>query len=179
LHCTIIYIIFVPIKEINNLKISDMKTTFINQNSENTIIDDGIRHLNARIEDFKNYMSFGLDNDNINDKKACLFWENNISFYDYGLSFDYVELGTFNNQNEDYFRFQLSWGGPSEEIRFYNDGTIIFVYLDWYSGVGFDVTSEDWAEFLKYFFEECGYIDFEEERNKYDYYTLLDNYTNN
>jgi len=45
--------------------------------------------------------------------------EGNI--YEYGLSFDYVGPGTFNGQRRGYWRYQLSWGGPSDEFRFYCD----------------------------------------------------------
>lgn len=53
---------------------------------------------------------------------------------DYGLSNDYVEEGTFSDQIEGYGRFQLSWGGPSEEFRIFEDGRVEFWFLDW--GVG-------------------------------------------
>ena len=41
------------------------------------------------------------------------------SFNDYGLCFDYVAPDTFDGQKEGYFRYQISWGGPSDEFRFY------------------------------------------------------------
>jgi len=53
---------------------------------------------------------------------------------DYGLSFDYVEEGTFSDQREPFIRFQLSWGGPQEEFRFYADESCEFWYLDWGTG---------------------------------------------
>jgi hypothetical protein len=62
------------------------------------------------------------------------------SFYEYGLSFDYVAPGTFQDQNEGYFRWQISWGGPSEEFRFYvSPGGSVpyrveFWLLDWFDG---------------------------------------------
>lgn len=30
---------------------------------------------------------------------------------EYGLSFDYVTAGTFDDQKEGYWRYQISWGG--------------------------------------------------------------------
>jgi len=39
-------------------------------------------------------------------------------FEEYGLGFDYVSAGTFNNK-EGYFRVPDFLGGPSEEFRFY------------------------------------------------------------
>ena len=61
------------------------------------------------------------------------------TFNEYGLSFDYVEAGTFEDQEQGYFRYQLSYGGPSEEFRFYCDPDlecykIEFWYLDWFDG---------------------------------------------
>ena len=58
---------------------------------------------------------------------------------EYGLSFDYVPKDTFTGQKRGYFRYQLSWGGPSEEFRFYVDETldiekVEFWYLDWFDG---------------------------------------------
>jgi len=41
--------------------------------------------------------------------------------YEYGLCFDYVAPGTFSDQTEGYFRWQLSTGGPGDEFRIYAD----------------------------------------------------------
>jgi len=65
----------------------------------------------------------------------------------YGLCFDYVEAGTFEDQKEGYFRWQLSWGGPSDEFRiFYNprDGLykIEYYYMDWYDGASLIIQSK-------------------------------------
>ena len=60
----------------------------------------------------------------------------------YGLFFDYVPSGTWENQKTAYWRWRLGWGGPSDEIRF-NDGcdeTIEYVFLDWFEGVGIGVS---------------------------------------
>ena len=73
-------------------------------------------------------------------------WER---FHEYGLSFDYVEPNTFEGQTRGYWRFQLSWGGPSDEIRFYvkeqdNGPTELekaeYWYMDWFDGASEDVT---------------------------------------
>lgn len=59
---------------------------------------------------------------------------------EYGLSFDYVAPGTFDDQNEGYWRFQLSWGGPSDEIRFYSSRydcepyKVTYCFMDWFDG---------------------------------------------
>ena len=78
----------------------------------------------------------------------------------YALSCDYVEGGTDYNSGDGYFRYQMSWGGPSDELRFYayDDGepyTIEYWYLDWFDGASVDVTGNDMAERVwSYFFSE-------------------------
>ncbi len=68
-------------------------------------------------------------------------------FYDYGLGFDYVPADTFSDQPQGYHRYQFSWGGPSDELRFYSDAaanvyTVSYVFLDWWDGAEIDVTDE-------------------------------------
>lgn len=61
---------------------------------------------------------------------------------EYGLSFGYVAPETFEGQEEGYFRYQLSWGGPSDEFRIYANpgprGWIVYRveywFLDWFDG---------------------------------------------
>lgn len=67
---------------------------------------------------------------------------------DYGLGIDRVEAGTFEKQRAPYIRYQLSWGGPSEEFRIYDNGEVEFWYLDWYDGACVEVTGED-ADIIK------------------------------
>lgn len=61
------------------------------------------------------------------------------SIHEYGLCFDYVSPDTFEGQTEGYFRYQLSWGGPSDEFRFYTNPDfschrIEYWFLDWFDG---------------------------------------------
>ncbi len=56
-----------------------------------------------------------------------------------GLCFDYVDPGTFTDQLEGYWRWQLSWGGPGDEFRIYINPDksvhrIEYWYMDWYDG---------------------------------------------
>lgn len=51
-----------------------------------------------------------------------------------GLSFDYVEPNTFNDQEHGYHRWQLSWGGPSDEFRLLDNGSVEYWFMDWYDG---------------------------------------------
>ena len=58
---------------------------------------------------------------------------------DYGLSLDYVKPDTFQCQPQGYIRYQISWGGPSDEFRFYLNPNlspyrIEYWYLDWFDG---------------------------------------------
>ena len=56
-----------------------------------------------------------------------------------GLCFDYVEPETWDDQLEGYWRWQLSWGGPSDEFRIFVNPDksvhrIEYWYLDWFDG---------------------------------------------
>jgi len=64
-----------------------------------------------------------------------------------GLCFDYVEPETFNDQREGYWRWQLSWGGPSDEFRIYINPDksvhrIEYWYMDWYDGAHVTLSPE-------------------------------------
>lgn len=69
---------------------------------------------------------------------------------DYGLSFDYVAPHTFDDQDTGYFRWQLSWGGPSDEFRFYvspcaygwEPDQIEYWFMDWFDGAHRVLTGE-------------------------------------
>lgn len=155
--------------------------TFINQNADNTIKQIGLQHLLSRIEDIEFLQEFGHceDLDELREeirsrnenprtemsfgemREALRMYEEISNFNNYGLGFGFVDAGTFNDQKEGYYRYQLSWGGPSDEIRFYQDGTVEYVFMDWFCGVGFDVTGEDWAEWLKGWFEDVLLIDWD------------------
>lgn len=67
---------------------------------------------------------------------------------EYGLCMDYVIAGTFAKQRAGYKRYQISYGGPSEEFRIYDNGDVEFWYLDWFDGACVDVTGDD-AEIIK------------------------------
>jgi len=69
------------------------------------------------------------------------------------LGFDYVEPHTFNDQPEGYWRWQFSWGGPSDELRAYvNEHYEIhrleYWYLDWGDGASLLVNQDAaaWAQ---------------------------------
>jgi len=62
---------------------------------------------------------------------------------EYGLCIDFVEAGTFRDQRASYWRYQLSYGGPSEEFRIYGNGDVEFWYLDWFDGAPTKVTGDE------------------------------------
>lgn len=82
--------------------------------------------------------------------------------HEYGLSFDYVAPGTFEDQNEGYWRYQLSWGGPSDEIRFYSSNSAGPIYkaeywfMDWFDGAKTHVHDEEIVHNLWEMFSEVG-----------------------
>ena len=70
-----------------------------------------------------------------------------------GLSFDYVEANTFEDQKEGYWRWQFSWGGPGDELRAYvnRDDSIHrleYWYLDWGDSASIQVKqdAEAWGQ---------------------------------
>ena len=68
---------------------------------------------------------------------------------DYGLCFDYVGPDTFGDQPEGYFRWQLSWGGPSDEFRFFINPDmschrIAYHFMDWFDGAKRILTGPDY-----------------------------------
>jgi len=66
-------------------------------------------------------------------------------FHEYGLSWDYVEPDTFADQPEGYYRYQLSWGGPSDEFRFYLGGyqpTVFYSFMDWFDGAEVELSGD-------------------------------------
>jgi hypothetical protein len=88
--------------------------------------------LNGRIADLKKLWQMYCDDSDAND-------ENLGNIHEYGLSFDYVAAGTFEDQKEGYFRYQLSWGGPSDEFRIFvnpdfSSHRIEYWFMDWFDG---------------------------------------------
>ena len=97
--------------------------------------------------------------------------ENIGTFNEYGLCFDYVPSDTFQDQEQGYFRYQISYGGPSEEFRFYCDPDLTcykieFWYLDWFDGASIDLTGDDKDLMTEIFddFRECGTVQYQLEQ---------------
>ena len=94
------------------------------------------------------------------------------TFLEYGLCFDYVPPYTFQDRDEGYFRYQLSWGGPSDEFRFYpfsledTHPRIEYWFLDWFDGAkvtlqgkAYNLLRDIWE-----FFQEIGSVQAEYEK---------------
>mgnify|MGYP006353200869 FL=1 len=97
---------------------------------------------------------------------------------EYGLSFDYC-YSTRNSPG--YFRYQLSWGGPSDEFRIYADKRgeyrwniwkIEYWFMDWFDGAHKTLSGDDFKfmeELITGFFTECGSLDHEYEKAMENY----------
>ena len=64
-----------------------------------------------------------------------------------GLGFDYVEPHTFEHQLEGYWRWQFSWGGPSDELRGYVNeygelNRLEYWFMDWHDGAKLEVQQD-------------------------------------
>ena len=104
-----------------------------------------------RLKDLKRFM------DNLSNEEILQ------EFYEYGLSFDLVEVGTFEDQTRPYYRYQLSWGGPSDELLFYESGEVVYAFLDWFDGATIDVTNNEVITWLKEDFKDMGSIDWDRD----------------
>lgn len=85
-----------------------------------------------------------LTKDQLNDKAFELICN-------YGLSIDYVAPNTFKGQRAGYLRWQVSYGGPSDEWRFYfvpgenKPYKIEYWFLDWFDGAKVTCTNGEIA----------------------------------
>jgi len=114
--------------------------------------------LQDRIQDIKKLWKLYQKDPEANDEELG-------NFNEYGLGFDYVAKGTFTDQKRGYFRYQLSWGGPSDEFRFYVDETldpveIEYWFLDWFDGASIELQGSNYDLLAEIFndFKECGTV---------------------
>ena len=93
------------------------------------------------------------------DLERCLYGPSEESgLAEYGLSFDFIEERE--NESIGYYRYQLSWGGPSDEIRFYEGGKATYHFMDWFDGASIDVSKSEVVADLR----EWHAIDFNRQR---------------
>ena len=124
-------------------------------------------------EDFEDNREFparpedSADSDEFHSEQAIANkFEDIGDFHDYALSWDYVMPKTFDDQPEGYWRYQISYGGPSTEIRFYaTPGECGFVmhraefwFLDWFDGAQVNIATRPEAQWLWDWFEEVGSV---------------------
>ena len=126
---------------------------------ENKTCKDLVKQaLAGRIKDLETLFDLWQSGDEEGDSKLGTFNE-------YGLAFDYVAPGIFKDQKRGYFRYQISYGGPSEEFRFYTDENlsptrIEFWYLDWFDGAKVILKNKAYALMQEIFedFKETGTV---------------------
>jgi len=100
-------------------------------------------------------------------------FESYEDFFDYvnqyGLCFDFVSAGTFTDQKSGYWRFQMSFGGPSDEFRIYTDYEknihyIEYWFLDWFDGASKTIGSThehyETVQMLWSQFKDSGTVDY-------------------
>lgn len=93
------------------------------------------------------------------------------TFPEYGLCFDYVPALTYRDQKEAFFRYQLSWGGPSDEFRFFVNPElschrIEYWFLDWFDGAHRVLSDEPESLMLEIWewFRESAALQLEQEK---------------
>jgi len=123
-------------------------------------------HLQGRIEDLRKlWDAYRQGVEDIEDLG---------NIYEYGLCFNYVERDEdVKGQEEPYFRYQLSWGGPSDEFRFFTGpdfeiNRIEYWFLDWFDGASITLSGEDESllEEIWQWFKEAGSVQAEFDKWK-------------
>jgi hypothetical protein len=160
-------------------RLDDLRAMLKPSANDLTLLDDGT--LDTVIEYLEEEIRYSDTSDHRNDETGeldidSLFDEIEYEiqaiarerFNEYGLCFDYVPPNTFNDQDQGYFRYQISWGGPAEEFRFYTGPElepykIEFWFLDWFDGASITLIGDDkkllldvWSEF-----KETGTVKYE------------------
>lgn len=85
-------------------------------------------HWDSRKADFQKFM----DDENYDDLSEYIL---DVSHVEARPAEDFTRFHQTSNvhlQHAPYDRIQISYGGPTEEIRYYEDGLVEFVLLDWY-----------------------------------------------
>lgn len=114
--------------------------------------------MDGRLEDIRKlWAAYGSGEEDVEDLG---------NIYEYGLCFDYVAPGTFGDQPEAFFRWQLSTGGPGDEFRFFVNPDLSvhraeYWFLDWFDGAHQILKESDEELLLEIFqwFNECGTVE--------------------
>ena len=141
--------------------IKQMKGKTMTKNRNKKCADLVHQKYQDTLKDYQNAFDyFEQDEDK---RKPNEDYEHYEDFFDYvnqsGLCFDFVEANTFEDQKCGYWRFQMSWGGPSDEFRIYTDydkniNYIEYWYMDWFDGASIRV-NDDVIYHLCQMFLEC------------------------
>jgi hypothetical protein len=104
-------------------------------------------------------------------EQPCEYPVSEDALHEYGLGFDYVPAGTFSDQDEPFFRWQLSTGGPGDEFRFFTGPDLVphrveYWFLDWWDGASRRLHGPDKDTLLEFWsiLAECGVPAAEVER---------------
>ena len=119
--------------------------------------------------------SSDFDEDTPKTEQAYVMFSDDIEealrrrFDEFALSFEYVPRGTFDNQKRGYVSYLISWGGPSEEIRFFCDEQrmpykVEFWFLDWGDGASLDITKRPETQLL---IDQLGFYDWLQDDQKF------------
>ena len=120
-------------------------------NKEKKCIDLVNQKYQDTLKDYQDAYDYFNDGYRELEKKPNEDYECYEDFFDYvnqsGLSFDFVSVDTFKDQERGYWRFQMSWGGPSDEFRIYTDDQnnidyIEYWYMDWFDGASIRVNDD-------------------------------------
>jgi len=111
------------------------------QTKEKKCIDLVQSEYDYTLNKFKEAYDYFYEDEELRKPNDALEHCEDFSQYisEYGLCFDKVEPNTFQDQKLGYWRWQLSWGGPSDEFRIFVDEDkniykIEYWYLDWGDG---------------------------------------------
>ena len=96
------------------------------------------------------------------DKHKGDYFHEYEDLFDYvgqtALSWDYVEQ---EGKNAGFYRLQLSWGGPSDELRIYTTqyadeiDVIEYHYMDWFDGASIPVPCSSTSWDVCQYFLDC------------------------
>ena len=126
----------------SNYRIMDKGISSTLQNEE--LKDKTIERFKSTHEDLKKFYD-NIHNKNFDGDIDQEFVDLNEYFLSVGIGYD------------EFVRFQISWGGPQEEIRMFRDGRIEFCFLDWFVGYSLDVTDDKVIKWLKDYFIDKGF----------------------
>ena len=129
------------------------------QTKEKKCIDLVQSQYDYTLNEFKEAYQYFNEDEELREPNEELEHCEDFSQYisEYGLCFDKVEPNTFQGQKLGYWRWQLSWGGPSDEFRIFVDEDkniykIEYWYMDWFDGASIIVKNKIIYQIIKEYF---------------------------